>query len=73
MLETGLQAGLRMLDLAARHALTARRIHDARHAATALIFDVHKVFTYDIQDWKVFSPDGVLVTGPPSVLQGMIT
>ncbi|WP_157817989.1 type II toxin-antitoxin system VapC family toxin [Candidatus Thiodictyon syntrophicum] len=68
-LETGLPAGLRMLELAARHGLTARRIHDARHAATALVCGVYRVFTYDSEDWQVFSPDGIVIAGPPSVLQ----
>jgi len=50
VLETGLLAGLRMLDLAERHRLTARRIHDARHAATALVAGVRQVYTYDLED-----------------------
>jgi len=58
-----------MLELAARHGLTARRIHDARHAATALVCGVCRVFTYDIDDLRIFSPDGIVIAGPPSVLQ----
>ncbi|WP_295433430.1 type II toxin-antitoxin system VapC family toxin [uncultured Thiodictyon sp.] len=69
ILDTALPAGLRMLELAARHGLTARRIHDARHAATALVCGVYRVFTYDIEDWRIFSPDGIVIAGPPSVLQ----
>jgi hypothetical protein len=30
---------------------------------------VHRVFAYDIVDWPVFSPDGIVIAGPPSVLQ----
>jgi predicted nucleic acid-binding protein len=68
LLETGLAAGLRMLDLAERYRLTARRIHDARHAATALLAGVRRVYTYDPDDWRVFAPDGIVIAGPPSVL-----
>ncbi|MCG6860778.1 MAG: type II toxin-antitoxin system VapC family toxin [Chromatiaceae bacterium] len=68
VLETGSPAGLRMLELAERHRLTARRIHDARHAATALVAGVSRVFTYDRDDWQVFAPDGIVIAGPPSVL-----
>ena len=35
VLDTGRAAGLRMLDFAKRYTLSRRRIHDARHAATA--------------------------------------
>jgi predicted nucleic acid-binding protein len=69
MLETTLEAGLRMLDLAERYRLTARRIHDARHAATALLAGVQRVYTYDPNDWRVFAPEGIVIAGPPSVLQ----
>jgi predicted nucleic acid-binding protein len=68
MLETTLEAGLRMLDLAERYRLTARRIHDARHAATALLAGVRRVYTYDPDDWRVFVPEGIVIAGPPSVL-----
>lgn len=68
VLSDGLSVTLRMLKLAASHDLTARRIHDARHAATALEADVHSVYTYDIDDWKVFKPDGIEIAGPDSVL-----
>lgn len=44
-----------MLDLAGKHRLTAHRVHDARHAATALAAGLTKVYTYDISDWQVFS------------------
>ncbi|RIK33952.1 MAG: hypothetical protein DCC55_33995 [Chloroflexi bacterium] len=57
-----------MLDLVAKHQLTARRVHDARHAATALAAGVTKVYTYDVADWQAFAADGVAVIGPPSVI-----
>jgi predicted nucleic acid-binding protein len=37
VLEESLEVILRALELAAKHNLTARRVHDARHAAAALI------------------------------------
>jgi len=69
VLETGLSATLRMLALAERYRLTARRIHDARHAATALTAGVDRVFTYDRDDWRIFETEGIVIAGPPSVLQ----
>jgi predicted nucleic acid-binding protein len=66
VLETGLEAGNKMLELAASHHLTARRVHDARHAATALIAGVKQVYTYDIDDWQIFQADGIVITGPKS-------
>jgi predicted nucleic acid-binding protein len=68
ILETALEAGFRMLDLAERYRLTARRIHDARHAATALMAGVRRVYTYDLDDWRVFAPEGIFIAGPPSAL-----
>lgn len=68
VLETNLTAGLKMLELAANHQLTARRVHDARHVATALVAGVNQVYTYDIEDWRVFEPDGIVIAGPQSVL-----
>jgi predicted nucleic acid-binding protein len=47
VLDTGRAAGLRMLEFAKRYGLTGRRIHDARHAATALEAGVRSVLTYD--------------------------
>lgn len=70
VLETSLEAGLKMLELAANHNLTARRIHDARHAATVLVSGVTQVYTYDVDDWQVFQPDGILIVGPQSVVSG---
>lgn len=68
VLSTGLEASVRMLELASRFRLTARRIHDARHAEIALESDVVKVDTYDVDDWRLFEPDGLRIVGPPSML-----
>lgn len=68
VLSTDRAAGERMLNLVERHRLTARRVHDARHAATALVSGVHRVLTYDCDDWRVFAPDGIEIVGPASVL-----
>jgi predicted nucleic acid-binding protein len=70
VLPTNLQATLKMLEIAANRKLTARRIHDARHAATALVAGVDQVYTYDTEDWRVFQSDGITIVGPPSVLAG---
>jgi hypothetical protein len=43
-------------------------IHDARHAATALVAGVSQVYTYDVEDWRVFESDGVRLAGLPSAL-----
>ncbi|WP_254564029.1 hypothetical protein [Oscillatoria sp. HE19RPO] len=56
VLETNFQASMKMLEIADSQNLTARRIHDARHAATALVAEVYKVYTYDPQDWRLFQP-----------------
>lgn len=69
VLDTNIDAGMTMLEIAEAHGLTARRIHDARHAATALVNGVNQVFTYDIEDWHTFHPEGILIVGPPSVLK----
>jgi len=50
VLGDGLDVILRTLELAAGHHLTARRVHDARHAATVLEAGVTSVYTYDIED-----------------------
>jgi predicted nucleic acid-binding protein len=68
VLPEGLEVGLRMLELAAWHRLTGRRIHDARHAAAALVAGVTAVHTYDANDWGDFAPDGLRIVGPPSTL-----
>lgn len=69
VLEDNLASALRTLNLAETHNLTARRIHDARHAATALEAGVFAVYTYDPDDWAVFQSDGIFIVGPPSTLQ----
>lgn len=67
VLETNLQASLKMLEIASVQQLTARRIHDARHAATALVAGVYKVYTYDPEDWQLFHPYGIKIVGPDSI------
>lgn len=69
VLPTGIEAGLLMLDLVAEHKLTACRVHDARHAATALVAGVTRVYTYDVTGWRVFASDRLQVFGPESVLR----
>ena len=64
----GKDVALRSLLLADKHQLKARRIHDARHAATALQHGITLVYTYDTNDWKDFLPDGLVITWPPSSL-----
>jgi len=68
VLEDDQAAALRTLELATAHQLRARRIHDARHAATALVAGISLVFTYDVEDWKVFEGDGLRIAGPASTL-----
>ena len=58
---------LRLLQLTARYSLRARRVHDARHAATALSAGIRSVYTYDVNDWKVFAAEGLQIVGPPTV------
>jgi predicted nucleic acid-binding protein len=62
------EASLKMLELAKKYHLTARRVHDARHAAMAIVCGIHYVYTYDVEDWRVFRPEGLTITGPDSVL-----
>ena len=69
VLETNLKAGFKMLELASKHSLKARRVHDARHAATALVAGVTQVYTYDVEDWRIFASDGIEIVGPESILQ----
>lgn len=66
VLDEGLDVALIALKLAQTHQLMARRIHDARHAAAALAHGIGAVHTYDFDDWRVFSDDGLRITGPPS-------
>ncbi len=73
ILSDGLEAGLIHLELAAKHRLTARRIHDARHAATALQNGICRVYTYDPLDWQDFVSDGIVIAGPPSTLTRLTT
>jgi predicted nucleic acid-binding protein len=68
VLSENLPVILKALDLAAAHQLTARRVHDARHAAAALSAGVICVYTYDVDDWKVFETDGIRIIGPPTTM-----
>lgn len=68
ILMDGFEATLKMLELSGKYNLTARRVHDARHAATALTNDVTLIYTYDVDDWQVFKPENLTIAGPPSVL-----
>ena len=68
VLADGMDAGLKMLELAETHRLTARRVHDARHAATALCAGVTQVYTYDIADWTTFRTEGISVISPASLM-----
>lgn len=68
VLPDGFDAGLRMLEISEKYELTARRVHDARHAATAMVNGVTSIYTYDVDDWSIFEPEGLKITGPPSVL-----
>jgi predicted nucleic acid-binding protein len=67
-----IEVALRTLALAAKHQLTARHIHDARHAATALVNGIAPVYTYDIDDWQIFDADGLRITGPPTTLARLV-
>ena|ERR1700755_549374 len=62
------EAALRMLELAAKQQLRARRVHDARHAAAAIVAGIESVFTYDVEDWESFEGDGLSIVGPPTTL-----
>jgi len=57
------------VEIAAANGLTGRRVHDAHHAAIALLSGIYGVFTYDIDDWEVFRANGLRIVGPPSVLE----
>ncbi len=68
VLNENLEVALKALALAAEHGLTARRVHDARHAAAALEAGVVSVYTYDVDDWRVFATDGLQIAGPPTTV-----
>jgi predicted nucleic acid-binding protein len=68
VLSDGLEASLKMLELSGKYGLTARRIHDARHAATSITNGITQVYTYDVDEWLVFKPDGIVIVGPGSSL-----
>ncbi|HXH13071.1 MAG TPA: type II toxin-antitoxin system VapC family toxin [Alphaproteobacteria bacterium] len=68
VLDEDLAVGLRTLGLAAKYQLTGRRIHDARHAAAALVAGITAVYTYDVDDWRIFADDGLRIVGPPSTI-----
>jgi predicted nucleic acid-binding protein len=68
ILSDGLEASIKMLEISEKYSLTARRVHDAKHAATALVNNITSIFTYDITEWKKFEPEGLTISGPPSTL-----
>ncbi len=68
VLTESLNVALKALELAAEHRLMARRVHDARHAAAALAEGITSVYTYDVDDWKVFESDGLRIVGPPTTV-----
>ncbi|MBI2504337.1 MAG: type II toxin-antitoxin system VapC family toxin [Candidatus Latescibacteria bacterium] len=69
VLEEGLEVVHRALDLAVKHRLTARRIHDARHAAAALVAGIVAVCTYDPNDWRLFEDEGLRMIEPALIRQ----
>ena len=72
VLSENLEVGLRTLTLAATHQLMGRRIHDARHAAAALVAGIAAVYTYDVDDCRVFAADGLRIVGPPSTMSQLV-
>lgn len=72
VLSDGLETSIKMLELAEKYGLTARRIHDARHAATALVAGVMQIYTYDVDDWRIFTAEGIRISGPPSILSTLL-
>jgi predicted nucleic acid-binding protein len=68
ILPDGQDVTIRMLELAASHHLRARRVHDARHAATAIVAGITSVYTYDPDDWESFDEDGLSIAGPAATL-----
>lgn len=65
------EAALRMLELAAKHYLRARRVHDARHAAAAIEAKITSVYTYDAEDWESFESNGLKIVGPATTLASL--
>ncbi len=68
ILPDGYETTVKMLELSEKYNLTARKVHDARHAATALVHGITLVYTYDYADWRIFASEGLTIAGPPSVL-----
>jgi predicted nucleic acid-binding protein len=68
ILPDGQDVALRMVELAASYQLKARRVHDARHAAAAIVAGITSVYTYDSDDWESFESDGLSIAGPISTL-----
>jgi len=73
VLRENLEVGLCTLAMAATHQLTGRRIHDARHAAAALVAGITAVYTYDVDDRRVFADDGLRIVGPPSTMSQLVS
>ena len=72
ILDVGYEVALLALHLTAAHGLRAGRVHDARHAAAALVAVVRLTYTYDVEDWKVFETEGLRIAGPESSLARLI-
>jgi hypothetical protein len=68
ILDEGFEVALLALRLAAAHCLRVRRVHQARHAAAALVAGVHLTYTYDPEGWGMFEPHGLRIDGPESTL-----
>jgi predicted nucleic acid-binding protein len=68
ILADGADVALQMLRLAGARQLRARRVHDARHAAAAIVASIKSVFTYDADDWISFEEDGLRITGPVTTM-----
>lgn len=69
--EHGRDTTLTMLSLLEKNDLRAKKVHDARHAATALLDGVTSVYTYELDDWSRFEVNGLLIAGPPSSMQAL--
>jgi len=67
ILSDSFDACIKMLEFAEKYHLTARRVHDARHAAIAVVSGIQHIYTYDIDDWNVFRAEGLTISGPKSV------